>query len=103
MVKMPPETTLLTDEPEIMPFSAEDTTATLAGPPRRWPSSREADLHHVVAAAGAIEQAAEQHVDEDRAGGDTQRDAVHAFGGEPQVRQQPVQSDTPLCDSTSGM
>ncbi len=34
---MPPETTLLTELPEIMPFSADDTTATLAGPPRRWP------------------------------------------------------------------
>src|SRR5688572_14591629 len=39
IVKMPPDTTLDTDEPETMPFSAEDTTATLAGPPRRWPSS----------------------------------------------------------------
>ncbi len=38
MVKMPPETTLETEEPETTPFSAEDTTATLAGPPRRWPS-----------------------------------------------------------------
>ena len=32
---MPPDTTLLTDEPEIRPFSADDTTATFAGPPRR--------------------------------------------------------------------
>ena len=39
MVKMPPETTFDTDEPETTPLSAEDTTATLAGPPRRWPSS----------------------------------------------------------------
>src|SRR5688500_8728992 len=39
MVKMPPETTFDTDEPETTPFSAEDTTATLAGPPRRCPSS----------------------------------------------------------------
>ena len=37
MVKMPPDTTLLTDEPEIIPLSAEETTATLAGPPRKWP------------------------------------------------------------------
>ncbi len=36
---MPPDTTLDTDDPEISPFSAEDTTATLAGPPRRWPSA----------------------------------------------------------------
>ena len=39
MVKMPPETTLDTDDPDTMPFRAEETTATLAGPPRRWPSS----------------------------------------------------------------
>ena len=32
---MPPDTTFDTDEPEIIPFSAEDTTDTLAGPPRR--------------------------------------------------------------------
>ena len=36
---MPPETTLLTELPLIMPLSADDTTATLAGPPRRWPSA----------------------------------------------------------------
>ena len=36
---MPPETTLDTDEPEMMPFSADDTTATFAGPPRMWPSA----------------------------------------------------------------
>ena len=36
---MPPETTFETDDPEIIPFSAELTTDTLAGPPRRWPSA----------------------------------------------------------------
>ena len=36
---MPPDTTLETDEPEIMPLSADDTTATLAGPPRMCPSA----------------------------------------------------------------
>ena len=51
----------------------------------------EAHLHHVVAAAGAIEQRAEQHVDEDRAGRHAERDAEHALGGEPQVRQQAVE------------
>ena len=39
MVKMPPETTLETDEPDTTPLSADETTATFAGPPRRWPSS----------------------------------------------------------------
>ena len=37
IVKMPPETTLDTEEPDTSPLSAEDATATLAGPPRRWP------------------------------------------------------------------
>ena len=36
---MPPETTFDTDEPDTTPLSADDTTATFAGPPRRWPSS----------------------------------------------------------------
>ena len=36
---MPPETTFETEDPDTMPFSAEETTETLAGPPRRWPSN----------------------------------------------------------------
>ncbi len=36
---MPPETTFETDEPDTSPFSPDETTATFAGPPRRWPSS----------------------------------------------------------------
>ena len=36
---MPPETTFDTDEPEMSPFNADETTATLAGPPRRCPSA----------------------------------------------------------------
>ena len=39
IVKMPPDTTLETDEPDTMPLRAEDTTATFAGPPRRCPSN----------------------------------------------------------------
>src|SRR4029453_12341748 len=39
MVKIPPETTLDTDEPDTTPLSADDITATLAGPPRRCPSN----------------------------------------------------------------
>ncbi len=38
IVKMPPVTTLATEEADTRPLTAEDTTATLAGPPRRWPS-----------------------------------------------------------------
>ena len=39
MVNGPVVTTLATPEPEIVPISAEETTATLAGPPSRWPTS----------------------------------------------------------------
>ena len=42
MVKVPVVTTLAMEEPEIMPVDAEDTTAALAGPPRRWPSREKA-------------------------------------------------------------
>ena len=52
----------------------------------------EAHLHHVVAAAGPVEQRAEQHVDEDRTGGHAQRDAIHALGGQPEMREQAVQT-----------
>src|ERR671912_515325 len=34
IVKMPPETTFDTEDPETTPLSADDTTATFAGPPR---------------------------------------------------------------------
>ncbi len=51
----------------------------------------EADLHHVVAAARAVEQRAEQHIDEYGAGRHAQRNAVHPLGGEPHVRHQPRQ------------
>ena len=37
MVTMPTATTLLTAAPEIMPNSAEPTTAILAAPPRKLP------------------------------------------------------------------
>ncbi len=42
IVKVPVVTTLAMDEPEISPVMAEATTAALAGPPRRWPSSENA-------------------------------------------------------------
>ena len=52
---------------------------------------RKADLHHVVAAARAIEQRAEQHIDKDGAGRYTQRDAVHALRRQPHVREQAIE------------
>ena len=40
MVKEPVVTVLPTDEPETMPQSAEEMTATLAGPPEDQPARR---------------------------------------------------------------
>ena len=42
MVKVPVVTTLAIDDPEIIPVSADATTAALAGPPRIWPSKLKA-------------------------------------------------------------
>jgi len=42
MVKVPVVTTLAIEEPEIRPVIAEDTTAALAGPPRKCPSKAKA-------------------------------------------------------------
>ena len=38
MVNWPVVTTLATPEPEIVPISAEEITATLPAPPRAWPT-----------------------------------------------------------------
>ena len=38
IVNWPVVTTLATPEPLIVPISAEETTATFAGPPRLWPT-----------------------------------------------------------------
>ena len=43
------------------------------------------------AAAGAVEQRAEQHVDEDRAGRNAERNAEDSLRGEPHVRHQAIQ------------
>ena len=42
IVNVPVVTTLAIDEPEMRPVMPEDTTAALAGPPRRCPSSENA-------------------------------------------------------------
>jgi hypothetical protein len=48
---------------------------------------RERHLHHVVARARAIQQRTEQHEDEDVANRHAERNAEHAFGRQPLVRQ----------------
>ena len=69
-----------------MPVRPDETTAAFAGPPRNLPSSANDELDEVVAGAGLLEQRAEQHEQEDEVGRDAERDAEHAFGGEPEVR-----------------
>src|SRR6187549_973284 len=39
IVKIPPDTTFDTDEPDTKLLRQDDTTETFAGPPRRWPRS----------------------------------------------------------------
>jgi hypothetical protein len=46
---------------------------------------REGDLDEVVAGAGLVEQRAEQHEQEDELVETPERDAEHAFGGDPLV------------------
>jgi len=43
MVNWPTVSTLATPEPEIVPIIPEETTATLAGPPRAWPTKPSAN------------------------------------------------------------
>ena len=44
IVKVPVVTVLAIDDPEIKPVIPEATTAALAGPPLKWPSSENATL-----------------------------------------------------------
>ena len=85
---MPPDTTFDTDEPDTTPFSADETTDDLGRPAAQVAEQRERDLQHVVARAGEVEQRAEQHEQEDELHRDADRDAVHALGREPEVRDE---------------
>ncbi len=95
---MPPETTFDTEEPETTPFSADDSTATLAGPPAEVAEQRGRDLHHVVAGARDVEQRAEEHEQEDELDRDAERHAVDALGGEPHVRDHARQARALVLD-----
>ena len=67
MVTMPTASTFDTALPEIMPNSAEPTTAILAAPPRKPPHRRHCEVGEEVRAAGA-----RQHLAEDRERDDDQ-------------------------------
>ncbi len=83
---MPPDTTLLTDEPGDQAVQRRRHHGHLGRSAAQVAEQREAHLHHVVAAAGAVEQRAEQHEHEDEADRHAERDAEHAFGHHPHVR-----------------
>ena len=71
-----------------MPFSAEETTEYLGWSAAQVAEQRERDLQHVVTRAREVEQRAEQHEEEDELHRDAERDAVHALGREPEVRDE---------------
>jgi hypothetical protein len=77
---MPPDTTLLTDEPEIVPFSADDTTETFRGTTSHVAEQSKADLHHVIAAASTIQQRTKQHEHENERHRNAERDSEYALG-----------------------
>ena len=82
MVSEPTVTVLATDEPEIMPNSAEPKIETLAGPPAKRPATAAATSEEQPAQADAGGQHAEQHEMEDIGGDHAERDAVDALAGE---------------------
>ena len=94
---MPVVTTLATEEPEIMPVMPGRHHGGLGRPAAELAEQREGDLDEVVAGAGLLEQRAEQHEQEDEVGRDAERDAEHAFRGEPEMRGRARPSEEPLC------
>jgi hypothetical protein len=101
MVKVPVVTTLAIEEPEISRCCRRHHGG-LGRAAAHVAEQRDRRLDEVVAGAGGLQQGAEQHEQEDEAGRHTERDAEHAFGGQPQVRHA-LASDAPLWAIRSGM
>ena len=85
---MPPDTTFDTDEPDTMPFAADDTTATLAGAAAQMAKQRHRYLHHPIVAARLVEQRAEQNEQEYEVCRYAERHAEHALGRQPHMLQE---------------
>ena len=85
MVSEPTVTALATEEPEIMPNSAEPKIDTLAGPPAKRPATADGDVDEQPAQADARGEHAEQHEVEDVGRHHADRDAVDALAGEVEV------------------
>src|SRR3989304_3863123 len=81
MVIEPVVTTSAVGLPDTMPYSPEDNTALLAGPPARR------------APPAGRRQRAEQHEHEGVGGGDAQRQAEDAVGREPRDLEQVPEAD----------
>ena len=79
MVNWPVVTTLATPLPLMVPIRPEEITATLAGPPRLWPTVPSATSVNSRIMPAPLEERAEQDEQEDEARGDVGRDAVDAL------------------------
>ena len=85
MVTMPTASTFDTALPEIMPNSAEPTTAILAAPPRNLPHRRHGEIGEEIRAAGARQHLAEDGVGDHHQHGDLKDRADHAVHVEADV------------------
>ncbi len=96
MVSDPTVTVLATEEPEIMPNSAEPKIDTFAGPPAKRPATQGCTVEEQLAKADARGENAEQHEMEDIGCDDAERDAVNALCGQIKMIDQ-------LADRGAGM
>ncbi len=81
----PSTATFATALPETVPNSADETTATLAGPPRYFPMTIKRDVGDELVAADGVERLAEKYEGDDDAGGDRERHAEQAVGVEIEI------------------
>jgi len=91
MVIEPVVTTSAVGLPDTMPYSPEDTTAILAGPPA--PAEGGGEIVEEIAPAAGLQQRAEQHEHEGVGGGDAQRQAEDAVGREHRDLEQVPEAD----------
>ncbi len=89
------------EEPEIS--HARGHHRRLGGAAAVVPQQREGHLDEVVTGPGLVEQGAEQHEEEDEAGGDPQGDAEDPLGRQPLVVDQAVEAYPPVSEDARHM
>jgi len=89
-------TTSAVGEPEIVPYIAEETTATLAGPPRLAADEGAGEIVEEVASAEPVEYRAEQNEDEHEEGGDRERGADQLVRGEHEMVEDLGEAERPV-------